>query len=265
MLTGFFAFLYFLFSKTLPSHGLILTYSTSQVSVFDALYFSITTETTLGYGDIRPVGVSRLLACIQVLGGLLLAGLAVAKITSLEASELRLLAHCAAGDWIERNFMPDGSVIISLSTISIVGSVIRYDGENLEAKGEYLGFFRGELLDFEDSLLRFRWSNLESTTTHWTGGFANIQFTGDGKSDKWTRLTASAHDFGTKQITNYEGVRATEEESLIIRGTDNQARMQLVVKYATLPLPSPKIINATGERNHRGKKSHKIKGRQKRR
>ena len=34
-----------------------------------ALYFSIVTFTTLGYGDFRPVGVARAVACVQALTG----------------------------------------------------------------------------------------------------------------------------------------------------------------------------------------------------
>src|SRR5207237_1247870 len=38
----------------------------------DAIYFSITTLTTLGYGDVIPLGCMRTLAAIQVLFGLFL-------------------------------------------------------------------------------------------------------------------------------------------------------------------------------------------------
>jgi amino acid transporter len=40
----------------------------------DAFYFSTTTITTLGYGDITPVGVFRLFVIIEVLMGLIYTG-----------------------------------------------------------------------------------------------------------------------------------------------------------------------------------------------
>lgn len=46
----------------------------TNLSFSNALYFSITTITTLGYGDITPVGVFRSFACIEVLMGILYTG-----------------------------------------------------------------------------------------------------------------------------------------------------------------------------------------------
>lgn len=43
-------------------------------SVEDAIYFSITTFTTLGYGDMSPIGSCRLITSLQALLGLLTIG-----------------------------------------------------------------------------------------------------------------------------------------------------------------------------------------------
>lgn len=74
-LTFGFAAGYLGFSNTpLSPDGLRLPdNSTNNVTFGDAVYFSIVTEATLGYGDIHPVGWSRVLACFQVLLGLFLA------------------------------------------------------------------------------------------------------------------------------------------------------------------------------------------------
>jgi len=50
----------------------------------DALYFSVTTLTSLGYGDIRPEGAARLLAGAEVVLGLSFFGVIVAKISSVK-------------------------------------------------------------------------------------------------------------------------------------------------------------------------------------
>src|ERR1035441_5160860 len=97
-ITVIFGFGYWQLSQHLPEHGLIGPENPNRITIADALYFSIVTEATLGYGDIRPVGLSRLLACSQVSLGLVLAGLAVAKITSLTGRELRLTGQNARGD-----------------------------------------------------------------------------------------------------------------------------------------------------------------------
>jgi hypothetical protein len=56
----------------------------SPFSIVDALYFSATTITTVGYGDIKPVRwFSRLAAVYEVLGGLLLLVLALGTYLSL--------------------------------------------------------------------------------------------------------------------------------------------------------------------------------------
>ena len=64
--------------------GLEFSYATpSAPSLLDALYFSLVTISSLGYGDIRPIGVSRLLVGAEVIIGLSFFGLIVSKISSV--------------------------------------------------------------------------------------------------------------------------------------------------------------------------------------
>jgi hypothetical protein len=48
----------------------------------DCLYFSVVTFTSLGYGDIVPHGVGKILACLEVMLGLAFLGVFIAKLTS---------------------------------------------------------------------------------------------------------------------------------------------------------------------------------------
>ncbi len=54
------------------------------VGFLDALYFSLVTISSLGYGDIRPVGAARLFAGAEVALGLAFFGLIVAKVASVK-------------------------------------------------------------------------------------------------------------------------------------------------------------------------------------
>jgi tetratricopeptide (TPR) repeat protein len=50
--------------------GIIEGSMVSTTSLVEALYFSVVTFTTLGYGDITPVGLSRLVAMIEAFSGM---------------------------------------------------------------------------------------------------------------------------------------------------------------------------------------------------
>jgi Ion channel len=54
----------------------------SSVGFFDCLHFSIVTIATLGYGDYRPESVGRLVAGLEVLAGMVLMGLFIARLVS---------------------------------------------------------------------------------------------------------------------------------------------------------------------------------------
>ena len=55
-------------------------------TVFTGIYFSIVTISSLGYGDMHPMGISKILACIEVLFGLAMIGIMIAKVTSQRLS-----------------------------------------------------------------------------------------------------------------------------------------------------------------------------------
>lgn len=70
----------------LSEHGsLVFTYETDAHPNFgDAVYFSIVTISSLGYGDIRPMGWARALVGLEVTVGLAFLGILVAKISSVK-------------------------------------------------------------------------------------------------------------------------------------------------------------------------------------
>ena len=227
-MTVVFALLYWQLSNDSSANGLIGPEGKQSINILDATYFSITTETTLGFGDLRPVGLSRFLSCSQVLLGLLLAGITIAKITSLTGRELRLVSQNASGHWIETIQIPNGPIIVTFATITFNGSLLRYDGENFTREGVACGFFQGEMIEATGTFLRFRYSNRDSNTEFFDDGIAVLHFTSDPKTGRWQRYHATSHDFGKRWIINYEGFRASEEESGVIHGVDLVARQELV-------------------------------------
>jgi len=71
------------YALTFFGMGLVYTFDEkSKPELVDCLYFSVVTITSLGYGDIRPTSLSKILSCIQVIWGLSLLAMAVAKLSS---------------------------------------------------------------------------------------------------------------------------------------------------------------------------------------
>lgn len=58
----------------------------SDITFFTGIYFSIITISSLGYGDIHPMGISKALICVEVLFGLAMIGTMIAKVTSRRLS-----------------------------------------------------------------------------------------------------------------------------------------------------------------------------------
>lgn len=55
-------------------------------TIFDSIYFSVVTFSSLGYGDIQPSGLSRAIAVVEVLSGLVILALIVARLASDRSS-----------------------------------------------------------------------------------------------------------------------------------------------------------------------------------
>jgi hypothetical protein len=84
LLVVVFAAVYWGLSGPDTTNGLIETYGAGgRVTFLDALYFSVVSLSSLGYGDIRPLGFSRFLAGAEVIIGLSFFGIMVAKISSV--------------------------------------------------------------------------------------------------------------------------------------------------------------------------------------
>lgn len=84
--------------------ALELTYASDKaIGYLDALYFSLVTISSLGYGDIRPVGAARLFAGAEVALGLAFFGLIVAKVSSVKQDYI--LRRLYYADLIDRKLI----------------------------------------------------------------------------------------------------------------------------------------------------------------
>lgn len=78
LVTTMYATAYWLLTEY-TAHGLRTTTDKQQI---DYIYFSVVTISTLGYGDIIPVGYSRFLVCSEVLFGLIFVGYSLSQVLS---------------------------------------------------------------------------------------------------------------------------------------------------------------------------------------
>ena len=77
----------FVYSLMPEDHGVVPKESANFGSdLFHGIYFSVVTITSLGYGDLKPEGLSRLFAGFQVVLGLTVIGLMIGKLTSVRVS-----------------------------------------------------------------------------------------------------------------------------------------------------------------------------------
>ncbi|WP_277403142.1 potassium channel family protein [Achromobacter insuavis] len=89
-------------------HGITpTTDSPKEISLWDALYFSVVTISSLGYGDYRPVGYGRILATAEVVLGLVLIALIVSKLASDRTSTYVRLLYTSDSERRLKEFKSD--------------------------------------------------------------------------------------------------------------------------------------------------------------
>lgn len=96
-------------------------------SLGDALHFSVSTLTSLGYGDIRPVGVARLLSGAEVVLGLSFFGVIVAKISSVKQDYI--LRRMYYADLIDRRLAKYVEQLEEYRKLYRITSTMLLDGE----------------------------------------------------------------------------------------------------------------------------------------
>lgn len=116
--------------------GELRSNSGGDVSGFPiALYVSLATAVSLGYSDVYPSGVLRLFAGIEVLGGLVLAGLTVNALISQPSRQTRRARRACEGWWVECVDIPRRPRFFSFAYMTTDGDVIKMIGFNHDPGG----------------------------------------------------------------------------------------------------------------------------------
>ncbi len=98
----FFGTLFFVLTSV-PGQGLVSNQQpiSSDIGGYsESIYFSFVTSTSLGYGDIRPLGVSRALSVIEVMVSLVIFGILISKL--LYANQDKILEELYKVSFEER-------------------------------------------------------------------------------------------------------------------------------------------------------------------
>jgi hypothetical protein len=101
-----FACIYVIIPRFLSGSGLTDTAGTPVGDFGNALFFSTATATTLGDNLLVARGWLRAFSAIEVIGGIVMAGLLINAIIGLPSQQLRRAVRACCGWWIERVTFP---------------------------------------------------------------------------------------------------------------------------------------------------------------
>lgn len=132
----------------------------------DSLYFSFVTFTTLGYGDLTPVGFARFISVILTLSGLLFTSLLIGKFASERQQAMLLLVHTSDCQrridafCIELNKLNDDLIsAFNEQNIPLTQSILKTITSRFEASSNYIIFHanQSDLTGFgnDSALMKF--------------------------------------------------------------------------------------------------------------
>ncbi len=175
------------------ANGLVHHLGERPLGWYDYLYFSLVTQATVGYGDITPVGWSRLAASMQAILGLLGTGVLVAKITTAAISRYRVLQKEACDYWVDIVRHRDGRIEVGLLLVEWRGGSLELSGRNFNPRGILVDSFHAILMDDDwPRSLTFRYTSHEAAADY-VEGYVTIFFhaSRDGAP---SAFSATVHD-----------------------------------------------------------------------
>jgi hypothetical protein len=220
---------YFCFA-TFSGHGM----NTMQGSYYwcesflTALYFSGVTLTTLGYGDISPVGFGRAVALFLAFTGVTVFTIFVGKISSERQSSILLLLHTSD---IERRLSAFSENLNKLKNEIFICNA--HDTESI-----YLG-------------LKSANSLVESISRYVHFHFNQTFFIELGTSTTINRLLVTFYDLQKTLIDNKQyGVSEARIESAIVNLSNKLQKMETALEYFTQEKQQVNIVVGKDLRNN---------------
>ena len=128
--------------------------------VMTAFYFSFVTATSVGYGDVVPIGAIRIVAIAEAIAGLLMFGVVIAKFVSRRQDELmREIHRITFEDRLDRVQTALHQVRLEIQAIAALCDAGTVQPERVESRLESTALvFLGELRAIHDLLYRPQWA-----------------------------------------------------------------------------------------------------------
>jgi rhodanese-related sulfurtransferase len=128
--------------------------------VMTAFYFSFVTATSVGYGDVVPMGAIRIVAIAEAIAGLLMFGVVIAKFVSRRQDELmREIHRITFEDRLDRVQTALHQVRSEIQAIAALCDAGTVQPERVESRLESTTLvFLGELRAIHDLLYRPQWA-----------------------------------------------------------------------------------------------------------
>jgi potassium channel LctB len=229
IITLAFAGIYFGLAVSSPSNG-IRDATTHEISFWTCVYFSVVTETTLGDGNISPIGVARAFVSLQVLLGLVLAGIAVAKITSARSSIVARLTAMTEGDWVDCVRSSNGTFVVGRTWIEGSPDGLIFQGTDFHGDGTRAGSFISHSISLSNGKASFAFQAFDFTKKLFSSGVQTIRFSNLVKG-RYMRYSIAINDPTTREAFVGFGKRVETlplKDKLYTRDTCNDGDIRAV-------------------------------------
>jgi hypothetical protein len=226
-----FASVYGVLDTHWPGHGLFSPTSDDVRHWYDYLYFSIVTQSTIGYGDLQPRGLSRVFACLQAGVGIIAAGLLIAKITTASISRYNLLRKEACDDWVDIVRQLDGRIEVGILHLNWRDGGLEFTGHNYNPQGVLVDSFHSHLLEDDwPRSLTFRYTS-HDTGPDYAEGYLTVWMHAP-KGGRPTAFSATVRDTIKPDIKPViRGWRVEPDERELLRKLHKPHHNREVIEY----------------------------------
>lgn len=193
VITVSFASIYFGLTTYSPMNG-IQDASNGKISFWTCLYFSVVSESTLGDGNITPRGVSRAFVSVQVLIGLLVVGMVVAKIVGARSLVLARMADMTEGEWVDCVTSSDiGKTVLGRAWIRGDQTGLCFQGTDFHEDGTRAGSFISHSMAISKEKASFNFQSFDFTHKVFNTGQSTLRFC-DIKKGRFTAYSITITD-----------------------------------------------------------------------